>query len=289
MERFPDNLNILSILPNFVVGINPAGKIVFFNKSAERISGYKSKELMGKDWFKTFTPAKQAAEAKKEFGKLLAKKNPSHFTSSILTKKGEERTLEWDNTYAIDEKGRVQMVIETGIDMTDWVKAENEMKAGEEKFRAIFESSRDAFFLGDYVTMRIVDCNRQAEKLMGYPKSRITQMTVMQMHPPDKVQETLNACSKHNEGVDEAVESEVMTKSGKRVPVSITSSKIMINGRRYVLGAFRDISQRKKSERELKQKMDELKQLNQFLVGREKRIIELKKRVKELEAKKARA
>ena len=50
-----------------------------------------------------------------------------------------------------------------------------------------------------------------------------------------------------------------------------------------VLCVTRDITERKKVDNKLKVKVDELKRFNKLAVGRELRMIELKKRVKELE------
>lgn len=49
-----------------------------------------------------------------------------------------------------------------------------------------------------------------------------------------------------------------------------------------VLGVSRDITERKKKEKELQEKVDELKKANNLMVGRELRMIELKNEIKAL-------
>jgi len=50
-------------------------------------------------------------------------------------------------------------------------------------------------------------------------------------------------------------------------------------------GIIRDITERKKMEEELQKKMHDLERFNKLAVGRELKMIELKKRIKELEAR----
>jgi hypothetical protein len=51
------------------------------------------------------------------------------------------------------------------------------------------------------------------------------------------------------------------------------------------LGIMHDVTDRKKSEGEIREKIEEMEQLNQLMVGREIKMSELKNRVRELEEK----
>jgi PAS domain S-box-containing protein len=132
-------------------------------------------------------------------------------------------------------------------------KLNNALKESEEKFRNFFENSNDAIFIADIRTRRLVDCNKKAEILMEYPKTKILSMRADNLHPKDKIKETMEGFKKQMERKIDSLETEVLTKSGKRTPVSINSAMIQLNGKNYGIGIFRDITEQKKAEDELKE------------------------------------
>jgi len=152
-----------------------------------------------------------------------------------------------------DEKGKIAGVLGIFWDVTQEKNAKNILKESEEKFRNFFENSNDAIFIADVRTRRLVDCNKKAEKLMEYSRTKILSMRADNLHPKDKIKETMEGFKKQMERKIDSLETEVLTKSGKRTPVSINSAMIQLNGKNYGMGVFRDITERKKAEDELKE------------------------------------
>jgi len=70
----------------------------------------------------------------------------------------------------------------------------------------------------------------------------------------------------------------------KYYELSFTSPEI--NGEKYLAGVFHDISRLKGKELELEKQKHELENLNGLMIGRELKMIELKKEIEELKAKK---
>ncbi len=74
----------------------------------------------------------------------------------------------------------------------------------------------------------------------------------------------------------------VLKKDGKIVYVDVNSVIILIRGKPHLMGIFRDITEKKKAEQELKQK---IKKQSEKCKGYEKQIKQLKSEIKKFKKK----
>src|ERR1035437_9978571 len=65
---------------------------------------------------------------------------------------------------------------------------EAEIRDSEQKYRSIFNESRDGILLVDYDTGRIVDCNPEFERQTGRTLAQLRQMMVWDLRPPEQVE-----------------------------------------------------------------------------------------------------
>ena len=138
-----------------------------------------------------------------------------------------------------------------------------DQKNSKEDFKSLFESIADAVFIADSNSKKLIDCNKQAEKLIGYSREEILTMKADQLHPKDWVKRTMEDFKKHAKGKPSVIETEVLTKDKKRIPVSINSSVIELAGKSCLCGIFRDITERKKIDKELRRSEEKYKELYQ--------------------------
>jgi PAS domain S-box-containing protein len=157
----------------------------------------------------------------------------------------------------------IQEWVGTCTDITEKKKAEEALKESEEKFRNFFENSNDAIFVADVGTRQLVDCNKKAERLLGYSRKEIIFMKADSLHPKDKIKETMEGFKKQMEGKIDIVESEVLTKDKKRVLVAINASIVNIKGRPYLQGIFRDITEEKRAQEIIKKEIERMKEIDE--------------------------
>jgi PAS domain S-box-containing protein len=125
------------------------------------------------------------------------------------------------------------------------------VRASEERLRTIFEGSSDAILVADAKTRRFTDCNKQAERLLGYPKSKILAMGVNDIHPKDELEKVGATFARMARGSNETLDTLIVRRDGKRVPVGITSAAVTLKGRKALIGSFRDLTERKQAEEAL--------------------------------------
>ena len=116
---------------------------------------------------------------------------------------------------------------------------EESLQKNEEKFRLAFENANDAIFLADTKTGIIINCNKAAETLLEKKRNKIIGHHQSELHPPQLNKKHLNVFKKHISAqtlYDD--ESEVITKSGKIIPVIITPSITLLDNKTRVKSQF---------------------------------------------------
>ena len=157
-----------------------------------------------------------------------------------------------------DKEGKIIGLVGIHTDFTERKKVEEVIFASEKRYRQLFEESNDAIIIADPQTKAFVDCNKKAQEMSGYSKQELLSMCADQFHPEDMVDGTMEAFKKQAAGMRKIIESEILTKDKKRVAVSINSAILEIDGKPYLMGVFRDITERKQMDEELKRSQDML-------------------------------
>ncbi len=155
----------------------------------------------------------------------------------------------------IGDREKLEEVRNIFLDFYDY--SQKTMKALEEaevRYRALFKAARDAIFIIDKKSGIIVDANKQAEKLLQRPIEEIIGMDAIELQIEkeyERVRLEILEAVKSEEG--SLIETVVDNYQGKKIPVEITANEIEIGGRRLIQGIFRDITERKETEKKLKE------------------------------------
>ena len=149
-----------------------------------------------------------------------------------------------------DAGGRPLAMHGTIQDITDHRRVEEALRESEMRYRAIFESSRDALFIADGQTGMLVDANPAAQALTGRTLEELRTIHHTELYPPEDA-----ALSQFRFEVDRrepALSSHfVLRLDGEKIPVEIVANRLYDSaGRELLLGAFRDITERMRAEEE---------------------------------------
>jgi len=195
--------------------------------------------------------------------------NIDHFKQQyrIVDKTGE---VYWVDDWTIivrDEQGNIGHYLGIIVDITDYKRAEAELRESEEKFRKIIENMQDVYYRSD-LNGRLIMANPSAVKLMGYDS--IEEMLGLNIAEtfyayPDERQKLLDLLKEKGEANNYEVV--IKRKDGSPVTV-ITSTHYYFDKEGNPLGVegvFSDITERKRSEDALRKAKQELEDANRKL------------------------
>ncbi|HEV8589040.1 MAG TPA: PAS domain S-box protein [Pyrinomonadaceae bacterium] len=140
----------------------------------------------------------------------------------------------------------------TARDITDRKQAESALRESEERYRELFENSRDAVYVHD-MSGRYTSVNHAAEELTGYAREEIIGKHYSNFIAPNYLREARESfCRKLDLPIETTYEAEVICKDGTRKPVEVSSRMIHRNGAPIgVQGTVRDVTERKRAQRTL--------------------------------------
>lgn len=118
-------LNTTGVL---IVVFDSQGRIIRFNLTCERITGYLFQEVKDKCVWDVFLIPEELASVKSVFEGLGEGLLPVRHVNYWITKDGDRRLIEWSNTALMGKDGTVEYVIGTGIDITEREKMESQLR-----------------------------------------------------------------------------------------------------------------------------------------------------------------
>ena len=114
---------LLDTVGALVVVLDREGRIIRFNRACEESTGYTFAEVKNKPFWGIFLTPGEKDGVKAVFHRLLSGDLPNTHENYWVTKKGNLRLISWSNT-AVVKDGQVELIIGTGIDMTEREKVE---------------------------------------------------------------------------------------------------------------------------------------------------------------------
>ena len=137
-------------------------------------------------------------------------------------------------------------------------KKENLIQSTDGRYKTLFEQVNAAAFLTT-LDGKILEANLKSCELLGYTWDELIDLSLKDVFPEtDDWSQIIDEISAKG-GIN--FESENIKKDGTRVPVNISTSLFMMKGKPVMLALIWDISERKKSEKKLKESEQEYRGL----------------------------
>jgi PAS domain S-box-containing protein len=146
----------------------------------------------------------------------------------------------------------------------------------------IINSLPGIFYIFDE-NMNFLRWNSSFSAVSGFSDNEIQKMNPLDFFSEDEKEKVSEAIKEtFSKGIS-SVEAELISKNGTKTPYYLTGKQTELDGKIYLTGMGIDITEQKKAECVLRTKTEELEKFSDISVNRELKMIELKKKIEELE------
>jgi len=244
---------LFNLMPDLVAIVDGRGKILAVNDAAEKVGGFKRKELVGKNFLSTnvFTPESKAITVE-NLAKRMTGAQIAPYEVEMLTKYGEKRSAELNAT-RIEYKGKLANLV-VFRDITESRKAEEQLRETSAKLQTLVNAIPDVVYFKDAQGRNIV-VNKAFERLVGLSQSEIMGKTDEQLLPPDLAENFRKSDEEAIRGRKTIRVEEQTTHGDETVTFETIKAPIYNEQGDYagLVGVSRDITDRKQMEDTLKE------------------------------------
>jgi PAS domain S-box-containing protein len=290
-EEIIETNNIINTSPIVVfLWKNEEGwPVEFASQNVKKLFGYKAEDFTkGKVPFANTIHPDDLKNVAKEVEKHSKEKTSKEFTQKyrIKTKNQKIKWIEDRTIIRRDEHGKITHYQGIIWEITDRIKLESSLKKSMKKYQDLVEGSRDGYIMTD-INDHIIQYNTMFKNMTGYTDKELKDKKLKDLTPVEWHKKTIEMNKQTlKNGYSEIYEKEIIRKDGRIIPVEFRKYLVKEDGKPKAVWSYvRDITEHKKIEEEIAEKIKTLEKYKNLTVGRELRIIELKEKVKKLEEK----
>ncbi|HEY2987316.1 MAG TPA: PAS domain S-box protein [Candidatus Binatia bacterium] len=234
-----------------IIGESLDGTITSWNSGAKQIYGYAAEEVVGRP-ISVLIPTDHAAEVREILDRLKRGEHIVPYETVHRTKAGKRIFVSLTISPIMGEAGRILAVSTIARNITERKGIEEQLRASEERFRALAQTANDAIISAD-TDGNITYFNRGAEEMFGYAANSMVGRPLAALMPD-------NFRSAHEEGlkrlvttgearlVGKTVELAGKRSDGKEFPMELSLASWKAGASTFFTAIIRDITRRKRAE-----------------------------------------
>lgn len=286
---------IFAVSPQIVLMVGRDGTVLDMNRIVQEYVGYAPAELIGKNFMGlNFISGESRALILKNFEKMLKGEKIIPYEVEFSAADGHREIARLHTQALRDDKGDISGALAVLFDITEQRESENTIRRERDRARAYFELAGVMFVVIDK-DQNIELINKRGCDILGYGREELLGKNWFEMCVPERMHEEVAGvwkCLMAGEiGLFERIKGVVRTKSGIE-KIILWNNSLMRDENGGVIGTLssgEDISEMERAMAELKKTLSSLKEFKDLTVGRENRMIDLKKEINKLSEELGRA
>ncbi|AFZ72185.1 PAS domain S-box protein [Natronobacterium gregoryi] len=250
--------SVLDAQPDILYAYDVDGELRDWNDRLEDVTGYDVDDLATLGPLELIAPTDRDRIAA-AIDRVLEDGDRVTADGHLLTNDGERLPYEFNSAPITDDEGDVLGFTGIGRDVSERKERERQLREEQAFLESVFEAQPDIVYAFD-TTRGYRKWNDRVPTVTGYTETELSEMDPLEFVAPE-YRERIDAAIDRVLGSGDrvAVEAELVTKDGDRIPYEFNSTRIT-NGDGTVhgfIGIGRDISDRKEREREF-ERLDRL-------------------------------
>jgi PAS domain S-box-containing protein len=230
------------------------------NDSFCRMIGFSKDELLSGTTYKDATPAEHSEHEALVVGQVVETGKSQSYEKEYLRKDGS-RFPALVSVFEVNDADDIPMGLGIFVkDITEQKEANEALIQSEAMLKSIFDNATDGIVLIDIESRKPFMGNKKICSTLGYTVSELNQMSMEDLHREEDRPFVMAEFAKQAKG-ECAISKDipVMRKDGSVFYADINSAPISLGDKTYLMGIFRDVTERKETEDEIRRLNEELK------------------------------
>jgi PAS domain S-box-containing protein len=242
--------------------VDTNGLYTYVSPNIRAILGYQPEEVIGRTPFDFIAPA-EVESIGNVFNACVASSQPIvRLENTNIHKDGHPVVLETSGEPVLDSTGNLLGFRGIDRDITERKRTEALLRESSRKYAELFELGSEAIFLIDNETGAILEANAAAGEMYGYPRELLLTMNNTDLSAEEE--ETKQVTTETSPGIKRVPLRYHRRNNGTVFPVEIIGRFFILNGRHVHVAAIRDITDRKRSEKELRESEQKFRSLVEY-------------------------
>lgn len=227
--------SIFEFHPHFIVKLDLNGNILDCNSAAEKITGYRKEEFIGKFIFEIIAP--EELEHSRNCLNETLNGEKLNYDRVIIHKNGQRIHLNTTTVPIYSKNSSTMGIFAIGKDITEHKIIEQALLEKNEIFKNVFQDSQNIMFLSEYSDdgfSRIVEVNLAAYQKLGYSCAEFKEITCVDIIHLQNEDEKVYLMKKLRSEGYFIRKTHLLTKNNEKVPVEVRCSIIKALGKKLI-------------------------------------------------------